>query len=397
MKLRSVLGVLLVQCIFLSGCWSSSQIEDINLILGVALDSADETDVEVGFEREGGSYPKRKKISCTYQFAVPQSGVGFQKGGPPSKNFNNMTETGDSVFEAVREFSLRTNHAPIGHHTKTIVIGETLARSTNISELTDFYVRDNDLRPSVILMVTKGKAKDVLSNSLPGQIPAMVLEGTFNNRDRNPRIWEPLSIAKLVGLLHGKTSFLMQNVIISGKEYKFAGAGVFKGKTGKLSGFLDESELEGLVWLTGKGKSGALKTYDPSNDKLITYEIKSMSSKIKSKVIGDDISFVVKLKSSGRYAEIFTSNVERLSGNLVEKDEQILQGKVIDLVKSTMNKMQDELHVEVAGFGKCLQIQHPAVWRKVKENWDETFSKIPVTYEVNIEIEEYGASGITAE
>lgn len=49
-----------------------------------------------------------------------------------------MTETGDSIFEAIRELSLRTNKPPIGHHLKVIVIGEQLARSTKLSELIDF-------------------------------------------------------------------------------------------------------------------------------------------------------------------------------------------------------------------------------------------------------------------
>ncbi|MGN7762773.1 Ger(x)C family spore germination protein [Paenibacillus sp. 22594] len=395
MKRGCIIIVLFEACVLLSGCWSISPIEDKNMCVGIALDSADETEVEVEFEHKGGDYPRRKKISSTYQYFIPQGSVGPQKGGPQS--FKNMTETADSIFEAVRELALRTNRPPIGHHTKIIVIGEQLARSTDLSELIDFYVRDNDTRLSVLLLVSSGKAKDLLSTSLTGQIPALVIDGIFENRVRNSRIWEPMSMAKVIGPLHGKTSFLLQNVIISGKEVKFAGAGVIKGETGTLIDFLDESELEGLVWLTGKAKGGVLKTHDPDNDKLITYEIKSMGSKIKAKVKGDDISFVVKIESTGRYAETFTPGGGKLDEALVEKDEQTLQKQAKELVQSTMNKMQHELKVDVAGFGTSLHIQHPAVWRKVKEDWEKTFSKLPVTYEVKVEIEDYGASGITSE
>jgi hypothetical protein len=34
--------------------------------------------------------------------------------------FFNITETGDSVFEMIREISLRTNRPPIGQHLKTV-------------------------------------------------------------------------------------------------------------------------------------------------------------------------------------------------------------------------------------------------------------------------------------
>ncbi|MRN55499.1 Ger(x)C family spore germination protein [Paenibacillus monticola] len=397
MKRAGVIMMLLAACVLLSACWSSTPIEDLNLIVGIALDSADETEVEAGFEREGGNYPKEDKISCTYQFMIPQGAAGPQKGSSQTRNFNNITETGDSIFEAIRELLLRTNRPLNGYHLKTVVIGEQLARSMNISELIGFYTRDNNIRPNVLLLVSRGRARDVLNNALPGQIPAFVLEGIFNNRDRNTKIWEPVSMAMVVGPLYGKTSFLLQNVNSAGKEPKFAGAGVIKGKTGKLIGFLDESELEGMVWVTGKGKGGVLKTYDPDRDKLLTYEIKSMSSKIKAKVEGDDISFVVNIKSSGRYAEVLASGGKKLDKAWVEKDEKTLQKQVEKLAQSTVDKMQHELHVDVAGFGKSLHIQFPSVWRKVKEDWDETFSEIPVTYEVNIDIEEYGASGITAD
>ncbi|WP_313639940.1 Ger(x)C family spore germination protein [Paenibacillus sp.] len=393
--------VLSVLCILLSGCWSSSPIEELNMGIGVALDSADETGDEEVAKLEGGNHTKSAKIISTYQFTIPQgSGGAIMKSSASSssfKNYYNMSETSDSIFEAIRQLSLRTRRTPIGHHLKVIVISEKLARSKNLTELIDFFTRDNNIRPSVMLFVSKGKAKDVLENALPGQTPAFVLEGIYNNRDRNMGIWEPVSLAKVVGPLQGKRSFLLQNVIPFDKETNLAGAGVIKGTTGKLVGFLDESELEGMAWLTGKGLGGVLKTYDPDNNNLITYEVKSVHSKIKANVNNGQISFDVKIKSTGRYAEVFGKKSKKLHDGIVKKDKAVLQKRVIEMVQTTVKKMQKDLHTEAAGFGTSLRIQHPAVWRSVKDNWDETFSQIPITYEVNLSIEEYGASDTAAE
>ncbi|HEY4431780.1 MAG TPA: Ger(x)C family spore germination protein [Paenibacillus sp.] len=392
---------LTVLCTLLSGCWSSTPIEELDVQIGVALDSADESGDEELAKPESGKSTKPEKIVSTYQFTIPQgSGGAIMKSAGNSssfKNYYNMSETSDSIFEAMRQLSLRTRRAPIGHHLKVIVISEKLARSRNLTELIDFFTRDNDIRPSVMLFVSKGKAKDVLENALPGQTPAFVLEGIYNNRDRNMGIWEPVSLAKVVGPLQGKKSFILQNVIALEKETKLEGAGVFKGKTGKLVGFLNESELEGLAWLTGKGKGGVLKTYDPDYNNLITYEVKSMHSKIKANVNNGQISFDVKIKSTGRYAEVFAKETKKLHDGIVKKDKALLQKRVLEMVQTTVKKMQKDLHTEAAGFGTSLRNQHPAVWRSVKDNWDETFSQIPITYEVNINIEEYGASDTTAD
>jgi spore germination protein len=392
-----IIIIFTLECVLLSGCWSSNPIEDVNMEVGIALDSADETRVEEEFRRKGGDYPKRDTISSTFQFIVPKGNNGSKEKGSSMGSFHNMTETGDSIFESVRELALRSDRPPIGHHLKVIVVGDQLARSRNLSELIEFFSRDNDIRPSVLVMVSKGKARDVLSEAMPGQIPALVLSDIYNNRDRSSRIWEPLSIAKLVGPLHGKTSFILQNVIMSEKEHKFAGAGVFLGKTGKLIGFLNESELEGLIWLTGKGRGGVLKTRNTEDNRLITYEIFSVNSKIKAIVKGEDISFHVTIESRGRHAEIFSSEGEALDEDYVIKNEEALEKQVEQMVRHTADTLQNKFHADPAGFGKNLQIQYPAVWNKVKEDWDETFSKIPITYEVKVDIKDYGASNTASD
>ncbi|MFF2019055.1 Ger(x)C family spore germination protein [Paenibacillus sp. NPDC058177] len=397
LKQGSSLSLLIVACLLLSSCWSSSPIEDVNLEAGVALDVAEETETEQDLAQKGGEYPKRNKVSCTYQFLIPQGAIGSKKEGAQSKNYYNATQTGDSIFEAVRELSLRSNRLPIGHHLKTIVIGEELARTTKLSELIEFFSRDNDIRPSVLLFISKGKAREVFRDSLPGQTPAFVLNGTFNNRRRITRIWEPVSMAKVVGPLHGHTTFALQNVVVSGKETKFSGVAVIKGSTGKLGGFLDEAELDGLVWLTGKGEGGSVKTYSSDNNKLVTYEITGMDSKIKASVNGDKISFHVLIESKGRIAEAYFAGGERLVGGTIRKARETLEKKVQDMVKTTVRKMQHELQADVAGFGKSLQIQHPSVWNKVKTNWDTVFSSVPITYEVKLNIEDYGASSTTSD
>lgn len=394
--------VLSVLCSLLSGCWSSTPIEELNMQIGVALDSAEEAGGEEVAKSEDGNHKKPEKITCTYQFIIPQgSGGTITKSSANSsssfKNYYIMSETSDSIFESMRQLSLRTRRTPIGHHLKVIVISEQLARSNNLTKLIDFFTRDNDIRPSVMLFVSKGKAKDVLENALPGQTPAFVLEGIFNNRDRNMGIWEPVSLAKVVGPLQGKRSFLLQNVIPIDQETKLSGVGVFNGGTGKLVGFLDESELEGMAWLTGKGLGGVLKTYNPDTKDLLTYEVKSMHSKIKAIINNGQISFNVKITSTGRYAEVFAEKSKKLHDGIVKKDKALLQKRVLELVQTTVTKLQKELHTEAAGFGTSLHNQHPAVWRSVKDNWDETFSQIPITYEINLNIEEYGASDTTAE
>ncbi|BCE14864.1 hypothetical protein RSC3_02220 [Bacillus paralicheniformis] len=55
--------------------------------------------------------------------------------------------------------------------------------------------------------------------------------------------------------------------------------------------------------------------------------------------------------------------------------------------------MKTEYKADLAGFGNEMRIKHPRLWEKLKKNWDETFTDIPITFHVQITIKEYGTVG----
>ncbi|MNW38695.1 Spore germination protein B3 precursor [compost metagenome] len=398
MKFRSgLLGIaVLLICSTLSGCWSSSPVEDLNLETGIAMDIATESSQEEQINQKGGDYPKKELITGTFQFIIPEESGGSNSSSPQAKKFFNITETGDSVFEMLREISLRTNRPPIGQHLKTIIISSSLLRKIPLYELLDFFLGDNDIRLSVQLLISTDKASNAFQEKIPGQIPAYILKDIFQNRKRNARLIKPVALVKVVGPMKGKTSFILPNVISTENEIKVAGAGIIKGKTQTYGGFLNESEVEGLMWIKGQLVGGVLKGNDPQTGKNIAYEIKAVKSRIKAIVQGDDISFQVKMTSEGRVSEVFNKKENLRSNAVLGQEESIFQEKVNSLAEQTVAKMQ-KLQADVGGFGEALRIQHPKAWRKVKEDWDTTFSTIPVRFSTDIHIEDYGSSITTAD
>lgn len=388
--------VLLIICSTLSGCWSSSPVEDLNLETGIAMDIATESSQEEQINQKGGDYPKKELITGTFQFIIPEESGGSNSSSPQAKKFFNITETGDSVFEMLREISLRTNRPPIGQHLKTVIISSSLLRKIPLYELLDFFLGDNDIRLSVQLLISTDKASNALQEKTPGQIPAYILKDIFQNRKRNARLIKPVALVKVVGPMKGKGSFILPNVITAENEIKLAGAGIIKGKTQTYGGFLNESEVEGLMWIKGQLVGGVLKGNDPQTGKNIAYEIKAVKSRIKAIVQGDDISFQVKMTSEGRVSEVFNKKENLRSNAVLGQEESIFQEKVNSLAEQTVAKMQ-KLQADVGGFGEALRIQHPKVWRKVKEDWDTTFSTIPVRFSTDIHIEDYGSSITTAD
>ncbi|MNC82227.1 Spore germination protein B3 precursor [compost metagenome] len=56
-----------------------------------------------------------------------------------------------------------------------------------------------------------------------------------------------------------------------------------------------------------------------------------------------------------------------------------------------MQKMQSDYKVDVAGFGDRLAVEEPQEWKKLKDHWDETFSRTPVTFDIKLKITDFGS------
>ncbi|KRF42275.1 Ger(x)C family spore germination protein [Paenibacillus sp. Soil787] len=383
-----------ISLLFLSGCWSRREIEDLGITVGLALDKGDVTQVEQKLKEHGGGYPKKDKITVTYQVVNPQAAGGEGKGGASQQRpYTNISETGDSMLQNTREISLRRDRPITGGHFKIIVIGEDLARTISMQQYLDFFIRDNEFRPSALVFISKGLASKTLELEDPSQIPSFNLLGITDNENRTNRLLPPMPLMKLIGKMHSKSSFLLQNVISADKETKFAGAGVILGKSNKLVGFLNEVELEGLVWITGKGKGGMVKCFDKETGKLLVYEISSMKSKIEPHVIGDNIFFEVKIESKGILSEHWMMKEKAFENEFLKRVEKVTETEVKRLVQETLVKIQKNYQADVAGFGDQLRIKYPKVWDKVKKDWDTTFSKVPVKFSVDVTIKEYGTTG----
>ena len=377
----------------LAGCWSSHEIEERSLGVGMALDKANKSMTEKEFD-EQEEYPKRNLITSTYQLITPQVASSTTvQGGPQQKAYVNMAETGDSIHQMTRELSLRRETSIASQHLKVIIIGEALARTYSLGKLVNEFLRDNEIRPSCLVLISKGRARDGLESKTAGEIPAFRLAGMVENAYRTTRILPPTSLIKLESNIESGTSFLLQNVLSANGEIKFAGAAIIKGKTNKMIGFLNEEELDGLTWITGKGKGGLVKSFDKKTGQLIVYEIESMKSHIEPHVKGNSISFNVHIESEGRLSENWVVSGNPLKNQFLQKVQKNSEKKVKHLVRNTVEKMQKEYQVDVAGFGNQLRIKRPRVWMRVKDNWDQTFSEVPINYDVKLMIKDYGTSG----
>ncbi|MBY9081793.1 Ger(x)C family spore germination protein [Paenibacillus sp. HN-1] len=395
MARHRILPVWLSLCLLISltGCWSSKEIEDLSMYIGVALDEGKPTAVEQNLDKEGVGYLKRNLMTATIQIVPTRSsGSGNQQTkSQQAPQFFNVTGTGDSLLEIMREFSLQLDRPAIGHHLKVIVVSTALAQNHSIENIMDFILRDNDIRPSCMVFLSHGSAKDTIETGQNGDIPAFKLKDMPRGHFRTGKVMKGINLTKLDELLSIKRSFILQEISGNNGLTEAAGAGIIKGETGSWIGSLNQTDVESIAWITNQIEGGTIKSYDWHN-KPVTYEIKKAKRKITARVKGDDISFQVDIQSEGRLIENWDLDENPSSSGYNDKAEKIFKKRLSDMLGSVMTKLQSTYHTDVIGFRDVLRIQHPKTWKKLEDRWDEVFSRTPVTFNIKLKITDYGSS-----
>ncbi|MCR4431601.1 MAG: Ger(x)C family spore germination protein [Tepidanaerobacteraceae bacterium] len=375
---------LILLCIILavllnsSGCWNQRELNTIAIAAGIGID----------VEKSG----THKKIKLTAQIVRParlSASSGEQKGGSSSQVLV-LDSTGDTVFDAVRNFTMLSSRKLFFPHNQVIVIGEEAARD-GVRPLLDFFVRDHENRGRVWLLVCRGKAGDILrAKAGQEEIPALGIAqleeaGAAASRTRPMRLHEFVN-----NLLSKTTSPAVSNIELVKQEdkkaVKLSGSAFFK--DGKLAGFLDETESRGLLWVEGKVKSGIIAVSSPDSGEKLSLEIIRATSKVIPHLKDGSVSVDVVIKEEGNLGDEMcgydiTSPVKL---SIIEKR----QSEVIKKEVEAAIKKARECKADIFGFGEAVQKKYPVEWKSMERDWQEIFPEIEIKVAIQAKIRRVG-------
>ncbi|MCG7316292.1 Ger(x)C family spore germination protein [Brevibacillus laterosporus] len=410
--------------LLISGCWDRQEIEDLAMVIGVGIDSpkkendsdseqkedaeeagssdADSESTQQGDDSSADTTVKQKvPILLTHQNVVPKVLTGTAKvTGTQKQAYFNISGEGDSFFEIIRNFATKSSRPPFFLHVKTMVIGEAIAKKLSLNKMLEYFLRDTELRRTVLVVVAKGRAIDVLNKKpLNETLPAIEILSILDNVRKSLDIATPTPLGHISENMTTKSSFMIPRIEVLKKTIKVSGASLIKGDTGRMIGWLGDEEVRGANLIIGSGKSkwekhaGLIKTTLPPQNSLIIYEVRTVSSKIIPKVQNGQVSFTVEIKLNGRIGEDWSSTENSFEDSYLEKAGEAFEKKIKELTRNTLNKLQKKWKIDVLGFQKALSVHYPDVWEKMKDNWDEEFSKIPIDVQVKVHVREFGLKG----
>ncbi len=400
-QIAVLFSIILVSATF-AGCWSRREINELAIVSSVGIDKAPEGKIEITAE------VVRPAVLAKGAGGLggPGGGGGVSKGKP----YWIVEATGETLIDAARNLNLKSPRQLFFSHLQVLVFGEQLARD-GLGPVMDRLSRSNEVRRNIFVLITPGRAKDIIEAEpdienisgvgLRGLVERQILTSKTVRIDlkefllamaskstspvatkieivpdnRSREIWQ--GQGESAGMIGGRA----QAGVV--KSVQLTGTAVFH--QDKLVGWLNLDESTGLLWVQGRVHRTMTVIRDPeTNDKMAIETTRSVSQ-LKPELTGDKIKMTVRIIQEGDIAEHLGTGkmetpekVRRVNDRLAEKIKQ-QAGQVI-------RKAQRDFHTDILGFGEAIRRKYPKQWAEIEPDWRQLYPQVEVSVDVRANI-----------
>lgn len=387
MKIKVML--LLIFVMLLTGCWSQKELNEIAI------------NVAVGIDKIGDQY----LVSCQI---VNPSAVATSNGSASGNSVFLYQQKSTSISEAIRKITLVSSRKIYWGHIRMLIVDEKVARE-GINDILDNFLREYEVRTDFYIAVTKKvTAESVLKIQTPiEKIPANYMFASLESSEKN---WAPTTKVTIndfiFNLMGPGTNPILTGITIIGDQslgtkkenidkikpnshLKYIGIAIFK--KDKLIGWLNESESKGFNYITNNVNRtiGFIKCHKKST---IAFEVIKSKTKIKAYVKHNTATLTLDLHMKAYIKEIQCKNINLDNPETISRLEKMSEKQVKSIIQKTLNTAQKKYKVDILGFGESVHRASPNYWHTHKNKWDETFSKLPVSINVDVNIIHTGTS-----
>ncbi|WP_405106705.1 Ger(x)C family spore germination protein [Paenibacillus sp. FSL K6-1217] len=358
---------LLLLTLGLTGCWNYTEVDDMAIVAGVAID-------------------KNKDGKLLLTAEIVDTGGSADKA---QAGYKMVSLSGNTMFEIVRNMISITGKKLFWSHAKAIIVSEEAARE-GLVKVIDWYSRDTETRSDVFIFVSGEKtAREVLNlNStteaiLSFELAQMMRDEKHTSSAPTVEIWdfidklETLGINATAPIIHihaknGKTNERVEGTAVFVKDRM----------VGKLSG----DETKTMLTVKNELRGGVLAVDDKQGNPAYSLEIVFSQTKLKPRMVDGRLHMEISTLTKTGLDEVMITDGflgEESIQDIEQRAAERLQADILALI----HKVQQQYDADIFGFGETLYEDQPKVWAKVKDHWPEVFADLEVSVKSKVTIE----------
>ncbi|WP_042201444.1 Ger(x)C family spore germination protein [Paenibacillus camerounensis] len=373
-----LLAVLLAVCMLvsLSGCWNYSEIDDMSIVAGVALDT-NKAD---------------NNIQMTVEMVDTQGGLQDNETG-----FKILSLSGDTIFNIARSMISITGRKLFWSHAKVIIISEELARE-GLIKVIDWYSRDTETRADVFIFISgEQNARQVLDlNStkktiISFELAQMMRDEKFTGTAPVVEIWDFIDKLETPGK-NAIAPLINISEVNGQKNERVAGAAVFVGD--RMVGKLDGKETQFTLFAKNDIKGGVLTVDNERGIPTYSLEILSSRTKVKPVWTGGKLQLQVSTLTHTGLDEVM-STVDLNGKESIQAIEERASADLQEQILAVIRKVQREYQADIFGFGKAVHDDMPQIWHGIEKRWPQEFKELDIKVTSKVVIQSTAKSSRT--
>lgn len=364
MKLiKSAVAVLLT--LALAGCMKPVGINQRAIVQGIGID------------KHGGGY------RLTLQIFEPTS-------EKPAGSLIVQAD-GETISDALQKAQTQNGRTMFYGQNKMLVLGEAAAKN-DINAIIGFFNANHQSRPNMDVLVTRGKAADVIqSRPQEGEQALLSIRNVLESSESGGQVLRGSVMSIVASLENGYSGFCTPVVQMSGqgeqKTVELSGAAVYR--QGRLVGALTQAQTRGALWVRGEVSKTRLVVEDLHIGK-VSLAVTDAHTKITPSIRSGMPHFQIDCTVSSHINEnVVIKNGVSLPqrvGALKEQQARLVQ----DEIESALDACMGEYGVDIFGFANLLAQREPEWFAQNKSRYGDILPGF--TYEVRVEsrISRYG-------
>jgi spore germination protein KC len=406
------LSLLLILPLLLTGCWDSRELEESNYLIAIGLDKGKTAPLAVTFVL---ARPDKSATGGASKGDGGEGGDGGDSGKGDSQTKGMISVEAPSLTGAAFFLSTVMSRPTTLSQAKMILLSEELAREVGMIVL-DEAARNQAIRRSTMLVVTKGRAAEFLRAIAPGPGQLTDFAAIQSSQEAARAASIPRRARVNDFLIHTSTAYqepvTYYAFVTRGRESKetapealafsgsanysrnggpaidFAGSAAFRGT--KMVGVLSTLDTRALLMVHDEFKQVDLELPDPSGAGVsVGLRItRGRNPEIRADLKSGKPRLFIKLRLEGEVLTMPTTVNYTLPSDrrkLESAVETLIQSQVTTFFKKTQGWGSD-----VGGLGRLVARQFPTVNAWQQYNWLSKYKDAEINVAVEMKLRRFG-------
>lgn len=365
----------------LTGCWDEVEIDKQVFIAAVAIDLAEDSDEEA-------------LVEVTEHLIIP-SGLGSLTNPGEGKAYHNLSSTGKTIYETAKAISRQESRKANVEHLGLVLISREFAETEGmLKNIFDVFIREQYMRRGILVVITEGKAKEVLHiDAEHVSLPSVYIVDMLEN-DQTTMTKDPVKLGDIhEKLLTNRSYSLPYLSVVTEKILKYDGVAVIAEKPSRMVGALTGDISEDRHFISGKARQSVVTIQVEGNP--ATLEINELRSRyVLLNENPDALHFRVDIELDALIKE-YVGQLDLYDEENMKIFTEALENEVHKRAVRVLEEVKDGMQVDILKFDDFLRIHHNELWEEIKNDWDygaNYFADSDITIVVEANIESPGTS-----